>query len=172
MNRSLVSVAAALVVLVAVPSRARAQQGLEPVPFAQRQALSAWQDGDPVPFGYHAERKPRIALLVSGSLTFAVPYALGAATAAGSDYKELYVPVVGPFLAAAKIDSRPCSWCGARALGTAVMAAAGVVQAVGAAMLVAGAVGRQVLEADEPGSVSVAPMVLPSGGGVGVSGQF
>ncbi|HEY3449630.1 MAG TPA: hypothetical protein VGK67_24970 [Myxococcales bacterium] len=187
MTRSLFSLAAALVAasMLAAPGSARAQDGLRlaPVPFSQqdarelKQTISHWQDGDPIPFGYHAERKPRIGLLVAGSLTFAIPYAIGAFSAANSESKEMFVPIVGPFITAVNQVNRPCSstfFCGDgwKAFSGGVFAAVGIVQGVGAAMLIAGAVGKYTLVADEPGSVSVTPMYLPSGAGIGVSGQF
>ncbi|MGC4117929.1 MAG: hypothetical protein QM765_25955 [Myxococcales bacterium] len=181
MTRSLFSFAAALVAasMLAAPATARAQDlPLSPVPNAQdarelRLAVSRWSDGDPIPYGYHAEKRPRVGLLVAGSLTFAVPYALSAFMAVSSNKAELAVPVVGPFIAAVDTLNTPCSsWLCFRELNAGVTAAMGVVQAAGAAMLIAGAVGRYTLVVDEPGSVSVSPMVVPSGAGVGVSGQF
>jgi len=182
MRNSLRLVAAALLaaLLMAVPSGARAQEGLRlaPIPLPRdasvlKTTLRNWQDGDPIPFGFHTQRQPKIGLLIAGSLTFAIPYALSAKIAADGESKEMFVPVIGPFISAAKNESKGCSqYCSLHTLGTVVIAAEGIVQAAGLVMLVAGAVGKNVLAADEPGSVSVAPMVVPRGAGVGVSGQF
>lgn len=180
MTRSLISLVAAVVVVATLAPRAAGAQDLRlaPVPFPQdtaelKRTLRNWDLGDPIPYGYHPERKPRVGLLVAGSLTFAVPYVLSAYVGASSNKAEMYVPVVGPFVAAVETMNTPCtSWLCFREVSAGMTVAIGVVEAVGAAMLIAGAVGKVTLVEDEPGSVSVAPMYLPNGAGLGVSGQF
>ena len=181
MTRSTFSLAAAFVAVSLLSSvgSARAQElRLAPVPAPQdaselKRTLRHWDLGDPIPYGYHPERKVRTGLLVAGSLTFAVPYALSVYSGAATGKAEMYVPVVGPIAMAVQTMNTPCtSWICLRELSAGVTAAIGIVQGVGAAMLIAGAVGKVTLVEDEPGSVSVAPMYLPNGAGVGVSGQF
>lgn len=119
--------------------------------------LRYWQDGDPVPVGYHPERRLRLGLLLAGATVFAVGYGGSVASALGSGNGANAIPVVGPLL---RFELEP-----ALALSSAA-------QVVGVGLLIGGVVGRWVLVRDEQRSVEVHPLFLPNGAGVGLAGHF
>ena len=196
MRSSLSSIVAALVatLMLFAPVAARAQADLSPVPLpepaldarALKRAIRSWHDGEAIPFGYHAENRTRIGLVIPGAVLFGGSYALSlwAGSSGGGSYgAALYVPVFGPFIQmtnAPVVARDSCSswFCPdysdlRRSLYYVGLAIDGVVQVVGAAMLVAGIVGKRKLVGDEPGIVAVAPMYLSGGGaGLGVLARF
>lgn len=67
---------------------------------AQAHERLPWVEG-PTPEGYELRQKPRIGLLVSGSVVFAASWVLGGLWATvGLDRLTGFIPVVGPLLAA------------------------------------------------------------------------
>jgi hypothetical protein len=128
-----------------------------------------------------ASTGPNATLLMSGLFTFGVPYGISVVVAAESDRdgdKNLFVPVVGPWLAYAnegRCDPGQLS-CG-RTTGTKVLLAAdGIFQAIGAVELVAAfALSNQTTTASSPRErrVMVAPARLgPAGYGLAAAGTF
>jgi len=101
-----------------------------------------YEDGDPVPPGYHVDTKIRKGLVIGGAATFGALYLLTALTAAvvqsaadsvGDDADEvipLYIPVAGPFVAMATLN--------AEGGGIVALALLGVGQAAGLGMLITG----------------------------------
>jgi hypothetical protein len=103
-----------------------------------------YEDGDPVPPGYHVDTRIRKGLVIGGAVTFGTVYLLTALTAAAvqstddafggsstsDDVTPLYIPVAGPFIGMATMD--------AEGAGVFALAVVGVVQAGGLAMFIAG----------------------------------
>src|SRR6185436_7503308 len=76
--------------------------------------IKDWEEGQPVPYGYHPESHARKGLVIPGAVVFGVAYLLSTLVA-GTDnnsydsstgtyrndrYDWLYIPVVGPFIQA------------------------------------------------------------------------
>jgi hypothetical protein len=65
-----------------------------------------WDEGGPIPQGYHPVTHVRRGLIIAGSITFGVLYAFSVLGADASrddhttKYDGLYIPGIGPFLAA------------------------------------------------------------------------
>lgn len=123
---------------------------------------------------------PNATLLMNGLFTFGIPYGISVVVAAESTRdgdKNLFVPVAGPWVAYATEGSCPANElsCG-RTTGTKVLLAAdGILQAIGAIELVAAFLvpeQRTVASAREP-RVMVAPSrVGPNGYGFAAAGTF
>jgi len=101
-----------------------------------------YQEGEPIPEGYHKDTKIRKGLVIGGAVTFGavwlVTVLIGSVivsvdegiNSGTSEYTPLFVPVVGPFIT-----------MGTANIGSAAYAPLiinGVAQAGGVAMLVAG----------------------------------
>jgi len=124
--------------------------------------------------------KPRVGLIIGGGIMFAVGYSIAFAIAAGTDYNDvsgfLAVPVVGPFITMARHDYGDCANsvdCAAVRVGD-TFATIGLVlnfllQAGGATMLI---VGITVPKKEEVPQVSVGPMAVGSGVGLGATLSF
>ncbi|MEJ7735671.1 MAG: hypothetical protein WKG00_41595 [Polyangiaceae bacterium] len=101
-----------------------------------------YEDGDPVPPGYHVDTHVRKGLVIGGAVTFGSVYLLTALSAAvaqsaadgvGSDADEatpLYIPVAGPFIAMGTLN--------AEGGGIFALALVGVAQAAGLGMFITG----------------------------------
>ena len=162
------------------------QQQTQQVYMPQSVALSGpriikdYEEGEPIPPGYHAETRVRSGLVVGGAVTFGVMYLLsvlvGAAISdvnrssySGSSNREggefLYVPVAGPFLQMTRTESSS---------GNATLAIDGIAQAAGATMLIVGITSpKTVLVRNDLGEVRVMPMRMgDKGGGLGLVGTF
>jgi hypothetical protein len=139
--------------------------------------INDYNEGDAVPPGYHPESRARKGLIVGGAVTFGVLYlfsVLGAAIA-GDAAKEccnednpasaLYIPIAGPFVQMAKVDS---------STGNVFLALDGLGQAAGAAMLIYGLTSQKtVLVRNDLGTVQVVPMRMgKSGSGFGLQATF
>ena len=160
------------------------QQQTQAVYVPQSVALSGpriirdYEEGEPIPHGYHADTRVRTGLVVGGAVTFGVMYLFsvlagsvmndvanrpyGSSSARG-DF--LFVPVVGPFLQLTKTDSSS---------GYTILVIDGAAQAAGAAMLIAGITSpRTVLVRNDLAEVRVTPMkVGERGNGIGLVGTF
>lgn len=157
------------------------QQQTQQVYVPQSVALSGprmikdYNEGEPVPPGYHAETRIRTGLVVGGAVTFGCFYLLtvlvGAAISDTSRYSSsdsgelLYVPVAGPFLQMTKTDSSTLN---------VMLAIDGVAQAAGATMLIVGLTSpKTVLVRNDLGEVRLTPMRMgQNGGGLGIVGTF
>jgi hypothetical protein len=136
--------------------------------------IKDWNDGDPIPPGYHAAQRTRTGLIVGGSLMFALPYLFSTLVAAGySDANggsggdnALYLPGVGPLIQMTNTSS---------ALGNVVLAMDGALQCGGIAMLIYGIANpKTVLVRND---LATAPVVMPirmgkDGYGVGLVAHF
>jgi hypothetical protein len=113
--------------------------------------ITTWEDGDPVPPGYHPDTRVRKGLVIGGAVTFGVFYLISAligavaldcnsvtSSNACGGLGVLLIPVAGPFIAlgTAKPDAG----------GTVALLIDGLAEAGGAAMLILGiAIPRTVL---------------------------
>lgn len=120
-----------------------------------------YEDGDPVPPGYHVESKMRKGLAITGLALlggFWLVSCLVAGTvqdnsSSGSEWTPLYIPVAGPFIAIGTLRSRNG--------GTFALVLDGIAQAGGLAMGIAGLASSQTqLVRDDVGlsSVRVSPV--------------
>jgi len=171
-------VAASLVVFA--PAAARAHGDLA-VP-TEKSTPNATADEGPAPeldvepgvappAGYHLARRPRKAAIIGGGLLFVASYALAVSRAFGSDcdgcdpgrQHRLFAPVAGPFLFAFG-----CDGCGSRAL----WATDGVVQTLGAALIVYGLVPHTVWALGDTAEVAFAPVLAPGNQGISLVAVF
>ncbi|MEJ7732346.1 MAG: hypothetical protein WKG00_24470 [Polyangiaceae bacterium] len=128
-----------------------------------------YEDGDPVPPGYHVDTRIRKGLLIGGAVTFGALYLISAATASaaqdagsGDEFTPLYIPAVGPFVTIGTTN--------AEGLGTFLLIVDGVAQSGGLLMAVLGlALPETLLERNDIGrtpgdkngaSIAVTPMVV------------
>lgn len=162
------------------------QQQTQQVYMPQSVALSGpriirdYEEGEPIPPGYHAETRIRSGLVVGGAVTFGVMYlisvlvgaAMNDAAKAESAYGGggtrgdfLFVPVLGPFLQMSKTSTSS---------GNVTLAIDGIAQAGGAVMLVVGVTSpRTVLVRNDLGEIRITPMkVGERGTGLGLVGTF
>jgi hypothetical protein len=133
-----------------------------------------YEDGDPIPPGYHVETKVRKGLVIGGSVTLGTTWAITCLTAGfltalgGDEFAPLFAPVAGPFITIGTAQ--------ASGGGLALLAMDGVIQTGGLAMLILGiALPKTVLirnDASAP-SVQVTPMAVGKGTmGLGIVGQM
>jgi hypothetical protein len=124
-----------------------------------------YEEGDPVPPGYHPETRVRKGLIIGGAVTFGVLYLLSAATAAAADdftddLTPLYIPAVGPFITIGTAN--------AEGAGTFLLIVDGIAQSGGLLMAILGIAIQQDLlvrndvEATGP-KVRVSPMMVGKG---------
>ena len=160
------------------------QQQTQQIYIPQSVALSGpriirdYEDGEPIPPGYHADTRVRSGLVVGGAVTFGVMYLLTVLVGAAiNDASErpygtkgdrgdfLFVPVAGPFLQMTKTDTSS---------GNTILVIDGVAQAAGATMLIVGITSpRTVLVRNDLAEIRIAPMkVGERGSGLGLVGTF
>lgn len=160
----------------------RAVQGGYPTPFppvAGRQTLvtrsgiapgvprfvapAEWVDGDPVPAGFHTERRTIGGLVAGGLAIFGGAFLGSALLGLAAHAPAFAVPVAGPFIAAAQTENGVLIVAGAAdcllQLGGLVMAGVGA------------GVGRTVLVPDTSAKLSITPMV-GSTTGAALTGTF
>jgi hypothetical protein len=139
--------------------------------------ITDWEQGEPIPPGYHPRTRARTGMIVGGAVTFGVLYMFTAlVAAAGADsaqtngtsnqYGALWIPGVGPFLQMTNTSS---------ATGNYVLAIDGIAQCAGLAMLIYGISSpRTVLVRDDLATKPlIAPMKIGQDGyGLGVLGRF
>jgi hypothetical protein len=126
----------------------------------------------PCPLPYREVEQPRYGLIIAGSVLLGVSWSINAAVGYGTGEWRLEVPVLGPFLEAATIDTSR-GHTDNRAL---VMLSVfdGLVETAGAAMLLTGALTHQRVRVyDRAGTqVTVVPTAIQSGGGLAAFGRF
>jgi hypothetical protein len=155
-------------------------QTTQPVYVPQSVALSGprfikdWQDGNPIPWGYHREERARKGEIISGAILFGVPWlysaffaSLGADLSNGgsNDLAALYVPVLGPFIEMTQTSSSSAHF---------ILALDGVAQGVGAALFFHGLSSpRPLLVRNDLASFMITPTPLGKDGtGVAMMGRF
>lgn len=137
--------------------------------------ITDWEDGEPVPPGYHPSTRIRKGPVVSGAIVFGIFYmfstlaaAVGSDTGGSSGNAEaaLWVPGIGPFIQMGATTS---------AIGNWFLAIDGLAQTGGLALLIYGlASPRTVLVRNDLG-LHVVPRVMAlghGGGGLGLVGSF
>jgi hypothetical protein len=125
-----------------------------------------YYDGEPAPQGYQLVERPRRGLVIAGALALGIPYAISVSVAAGGQYNSttgwLLIPVVGPWITAARIEDDHCDdttgSCGNAQGERGLAAFDGIAQAAGAAMLVVGmTVPKRLWVRDTTAELSVLP---------------
>jgi hypothetical protein len=134
--------------------------------------LNDWEEGEPLPAGYHKATRPRVGLIVGGSVLFGVTWLTSAfAGAVASDIgarngKLLIIPVVGPFTLVPSGSTT----------GDLFLVLDGLAQAGGLAMLVVGiAVPKTVAVRNDIAKVQIMPTPMTFGSnsaGFGFVGKF
>lgn len=187
------------------PSSARAPNGEYIAPMQQQtqqiyvpqsvamsgpRVIKDYEEGDPIPPGYHADTQMKKGLVIGGAITFGCMYLFSVIAGAAmddtnKDYKYingnytttkgsaedsgtfLYIPVAGPFLQMTRTDT---------ATGNVFLAIDGIAQAAGATMLIVGLTSpKTVLIRNDLAEVKVTPMRMGmdgSGTGLGLVGTF
>lgn len=130
-----------------------------------------YQDGQPVPAGYHPESHVRKGLVVGGAVTLGSLWLLSSVTAAAAHdagtkgLDGLYVPCVGPFIAIG--TGKPNS------TGTLGLVLDGIAQTGGLAMMIGGLASQKtVLVRDSGFELRAAPMVGRGAYGLGFIGSL
>jgi hypothetical protein len=160
----------------ATPLQQQTQQTYVPqsVAFSGPRQIKDWNEGEPIPPGYHPVQRLRTGLVVGGAVMFGVLYLFSALAASiSSDTNQgngfdnaLWIPGIGPFIQMASTSS---------ATGNLVLAIDGAAQSAGLAMLIYGIVSpKTVLLRND---LATTPLVLPirvgnDGYGVGLVGHF
>ena len=144
--------------------------------------IKDWEEGQPVPYGYHPEARARKGMVIPGAVVFGVAYLLSTLVAGGDNnsydsstgtyrndqYEALYIPVAGPFIQMASDSNAP----GDRQ----ILILDGLAQSAGVALLVCGlAFPRRILVRNDLGVTSVVPtpMTIGRGGtGLGLVARF
>jgi hypothetical protein len=136
--------------------------------------ITDWQEGEPVPYGYHRSERTRRGPLISGAILFGVTYLYSAFFASiGDDLSDggtnqlswLYVPVIGPFAEISRSTSATANY---------VLVLDGLAQATGAALFIyALSSPMPVLVRNDLAMVTVTPtFVGKDGTGMAVAGRF
>jgi hypothetical protein len=139
--------------------------------------ISDWEEGQPIPPGYHPDTRIRKGLVIAGGVIFGTMYFFSAlAAAVGSDSAgpgqgnpeaALWIPGVGPFIQMTSTSS---------ATGNVFLALDGLCQAGGLAMAIYGlAAPKTVLVRNDLGGLHLTPMPMTfgrNGEGLGVVGTF
>ena len=133
-----------------------------------------YEDGEPIPSGYHVRSKVRTGLIGGGAGMLGgmwlVSTLMGLVGDGWNDpgdggWAALYIPVVGPFAAIATLH--------ADSTGAAFLALDGLVQVGGAAMIVLGvALPKKTLIRDDLGKSTLTLRPVLTGNGMAFSGTF
>jgi hypothetical protein len=143
--------------------------------------ITDWEEGQPIPAGYHVSTHVRVGMIVGGAVTFGVVYLItaltgalvtdvGSATGCGttcSSAKPLLIPIAGPFIVLPHTGS---------ATGDFGLVLDGLAQMAGVGLIIGGIAAPKVeLVRDEVGTFKVAPTPLVfdnKGAGFGFKGTF
>jgi hypothetical protein len=145
-----------------------------------------YEEGDPIPPGYHVVHRARNGLVIAGTIAFSVSYGIAFSVAMINDFDDqthwLAVPVAGPWLmmwgrSRPDCDSQTGTGCVEESLETVLrfyLAIDGIAQAAGVGMLAFGIAGRNILVRDDSyASVRLMPTrVGASGYGAMLMGRF
>lgn len=178
------------VVIVQAPpaSNARAANGEYVAPLSQQTqstyipqsvALSgpaefSYDDGQPIPDGYHLATRVRKGAIIGGAVPFGTLYLLSALTAAGNadanprgenPASALYIPAIGPFIQMGHTSTQSSG---------VLLAIDGIGQTAGLILLIYGLTSpKQVLVRNDLAKPMIAPMHMGQNGyGLGVVGTF
>jgi hypothetical protein len=157
------------------PARAAVQEPPRQLPY---------REGDPTPQGYRYVERTRTGMVVAGALVLGIPYTLGLYAAAAANFENgsawLAVPGLGPFLMIAARDDECAERedvgdrfeCAGEVLLTIVLVLDGLAQTAGGTLLVIGSTSPKRLWVRQDVAVSVGPMRVGSGYGLGAVGSF
>jgi hypothetical protein len=145
------------------------------VPIAWPRYIKDWQEGQPVPYGYHPEPRARKGLVITGAVLFGVLYLLSTLVATANDdsynqnrYSALWIPVIGPFIQLGSSTNVSGD--------NQIFVLDGLAQTAGVTMLVLGlAFPRQILVRNDLATMSFVPTPMRvghDGGGLGLVGRF
>jgi len=132
----------------------------------------AYKEGDPIPAGYHPEKRARKGLVVGGACMFGAAYLgslLGYAFASDNgdhEYWPLVVPVLGPFLTMATANVPLVKGDGAPGV---LLLIDGVLQGGGVALAVLGITEKKTVLLRNDIGVRVWPLVGPGAYGLSAS---
>jgi hypothetical protein len=145
-------------------------------PAAWPRYIKDWQEGQPVPYGYHPETRARKGLVIPGAVIFGVAYLLSTLVAAADNdtydganrYTALWVPVIGPFIQMGRSTNTDGD------MQTFFLD--GAAQTAGLTMLVLGlAFPRTILVRNDIGTISLLPTPMRlgrDGSGLGLVARF
>lgn len=152
------------------PMQQQTQQTYVPqsVAISGPRVIKDWNEGDPIPPGYHPSTRVRGGLIGGGAGLFGAFYLISALVAAvgtdvcnGFDCKNpfwpMWIPVAGPFIT--------IGTAGGSATGDIFLVIDGLAQAGGVAMIIAGAIGRTVLVRNDLGAAPKNPLEFKVGNG-------
>jgi hypothetical protein len=154
--------------------------------YPQGPARLRYQEGEPIPPGYHLVHRTRQGPVIAGTIVFLVSYGIALSAAMIDDFKDqtnwLAVPVAGPWLMMWN-RSRPncndqtgdgCIEQGLETLLRFYLAFDGIAQAVGVGLFGFGMAGRDILVRDDAyASVHLLPAPIGSSGyGALLTGRF
>lgn len=135
--------------------------------------ITDWQEGEPIPPGYHAVQRMRKGLVIAGATTFGALYLLSAFGASvthdangNGDADALYIPVLGPFIQMTKTTAYT---------GQMANVIDGVGQGAGVVMLIIGLVSpKTLLLRNDVGTTTLLPVPYANsqGAGLGCVGTF
>ena len=138
----------------------------------QYPATLPYEEGRPIPQGYHTRTTVRKGLIIGGAVSFGVLYALSLIAAdadrqanqnGGRKLEALYVPAIGPFIATSKVESG----------STSVLILDGLGQTAGLVMFICGfAFPKTELVRNDLGSVRVLPLMGKGQSGLSLVGTF
>lgn len=151
----------------------------------QPKSASSWEDGDPVPYGYHVREEPRRGLVTAGYIVTAIPYGISAMAALSADFENhsglLLLPVVGPWMTLGRRDYAECDndspshdglACLADAFVVMGLIADGMMQVAGATLLLTGYLATTKRLEPNGYSISLLPQPIGTGYGLGARGTF
>jgi hypothetical protein len=155
-------------------------------PPAPPQVIGPWklpyEDGQPVPPGYHVEERVRLGGVISGAILIGVPYLIGLTIASADNYEDqtqwLTIPVAGPWLfMAARKKPASCQMNPGTCIGDSLLrfylTTDGIMQGVGTALFLWGMHGRKILVREGFADVFVAPAQLTASSyGAVLGGRF
>ena len=147
----------------------------QPYPQGQYQypATLPYEEGRPIPQGYHTRTTVRKGLIIGGSITFGVLYLFSliaadaerqtsARNGSSRELEALYIPGIGPFIAASKVKDT-----------SSILIIDGVGQCAGLFMFIAGfAFPKTELIRNDLGSLRLAPLVGKGQSGLSLVGTF
>lgn len=152
----------------AYPSPPPGYYAPQPAPNAPKQL--DYEEGQPIPPGYHLKEKARVGPIVAGSCTFGVLWLISVfastiGTALGDDrMRDLWIPVAGPFITLSRLDKDDAK---------PTLAIDGVGQAFGLGFMIYGiASPKTVLLRNDLAEVHVIPMMNARSAGLGLGGVF
>jgi len=141
-----------------------------------------YKEGQKIPPGYYLEDRGIFGLQLAGAITTGTMYLIGfvlvSAMGYPNDTEWMLLPVAGPFITMAvrehSCDIKETEFCKQKeGWAVTMLAFDGGLQAAGAAMFITGlAVRRQRLVRETVGDVSIAPMPIGTGYGLGAFGTF